>query len=639
MTKSFVRGVVVALAAALSVPAMAERGTPLPCGSDFALISPGTSPQLTFVGSATSVGPVVRLTPAVSGQAGAVWYSAGRIAHAGGFDTSFTFQLSDTSDGIALVLSNTPGVIGSGGSGLGYEGLPNAVAIEIDTFSFTDEFPADHVSVQVGGGNPLDPADTASLGWAPLLVDVNNGVPHTLRVVYVQGVLAVYFDGQPQPILSVALDLTNVNGSSILDGNSCFYVGLTGATGGATADQDIIAWWLTNTADLPAPGCGARFDYSAGFTGPGPFVFVGSSDYLSFSNELLLTPNEEGQAGSVFYKLARASVAQGFDTVFSFRLDGTADGIAFVLQSESTSPLGDGGSGLGYADNGVSGGIQRSVAIEIDTFSFPGEFAEDHVSVQSRGEMPNSSADSDSLANAVLPIDVNDGQPHTLRVRYEAGVMEIFFDGAATPIISLPIDFSNVNGNGSVLDSDGCLFVGFTGGTGIATANQVITGWRFGPILDCLEPNITFFEAPNVLAAPGPLVMRVEATGSGPLSYQWFLNNEPLFDDANISGTTTNQLTIDPVNTNLTGDYIVSVNGPCGGGNGVGTFVQIVPACPGDANGDFIVNFGDITTVLANFGNGYGFGTGPGDADANGSTSFGDITTVLANFGSSCLTR
>ncbi|MBL8745996.1 MAG: hypothetical protein JNK58_06520 [Phycisphaerae bacterium] len=59
-------------------------------------------------------------------------------------------------------------------------------------------------------------------------------------------------------------------------------------------------------------------------------------------------------------------------------------------------------------------------------------------------------------------------------------------------------------------------------------------------------------------------------------------------------------------------------------------------ACPGDANADGIVNFSDVTSVLANFGSDYSPGTGLGDADHNGPVNFGDVTSVLANFGSGC---
>ncbi len=56
--------------------------------------------------------------------------------------------------------------------------------------------------------------------------------------------------------------------------------------------------------------------------------------------------------------------------------------------------------------------------------------------------------------------------------------------------------------------------------------------------------------------------------------------------------------------------------------------------CPGDANGDGVVNFADITSVLANFGTVYppGILTGPGDADHDGDVDFADITSVLSHW-------
>lgn len=62
------------------------------------------------------------------------------------------------------------------------------------------------------------------------------------------------------------------------------------------------------------------------------------------------------------------------------------------------------------------------------------------------------------------------------------------------------------------------------------------------------------------------------------------------------------------------------------------------PQCFGDADDDLDVDFSDITTVLANFGNNYlpSPGTGLGDADDDGDVDFTDITTILAQFGNTC---
>jgi hypothetical protein len=65
--------------------------------------------------------------------------------------------------------------------------------------------------------------------------------------------------------------------------------------------------------------------------------------------------------------------------------------------------------------------------------------------------------------------------------------------------------------------------------------------------------------------------------------------------------------------------------------------VCVAPALNGDANGDGMVNFADITSVLANF-NMTGPPRRPGDANGDGVVNFADITTVLANFNMTGLT-
>ena len=62
-----------------------------------------------------------------------------------------------------------------------------------------------------------------------------------------------------------------------------------------------------------------------------------------------------------------------------------------------------------------------------------------------------------------------------------------------------------------------------------------------------------------------------------------------------------------------------------------------LPNCTGDANGDGVVNFADLNTVLANFGsNGPGI---PGDVNDDDVVNFADLNIVLANFGVNCNSR
>ncbi|MBX3352573.1 MAG: hypothetical protein KF684_06525 [Phycisphaeraceae bacterium] len=58
------------------------------------------------------------------------------------------------------------------------------------------------------------------------------------------------------------------------------------------------------------------------------------------------------------------------------------------------------------------------------------------------------------------------------------------------------------------------------------------------------------------------------------------------------------------------------------------------PACPGDANGDGVVNFSDLNAVLSAFGqSGAGI---PGDVNGDGVVNFSDLNETLSNFGVDC---
>lgn len=67
----------------------------------------------------------------------------------------------------------------------------------------------------------------------------------------------------------------------------------------------------------------------------------------------------------------------------------------------------------------------------------------------------------------------------------------------------------------------------------------------------------------------------------------------------------------------------------------LGQFTTGFVCCPGNADKQSpgVVNFNDITSVLANWGNLYTFaGTGPGDGDCDGDVDFADINAALANW-------
>lgn len=77
------------------------------------------------------------------------------------------------------------------------------------------------------------------------------------------------------------------------------------------------------------------------------------------------------------------------------------------------------------------------------------------------------------------------------------------------------------------------------------------------------------------------------------------------------------------------------------GGASVIRFTVAAPPpvpCPGDADENGSVDFGDVTSVLSNWGATYTPGTlpSPGDSNHDGTVDFGDITETLARFGTAC---
>jgi hypothetical protein len=139
-------------------------------------------------------------------------------------------------------VSNT--VLGGGGGSVGYIGIPNSVAVH---FRYYDNGNAiSHVGVyQNGVGDNTNEVDTIGGG-----LTLWNGDSYKVDISY---------DNTAQALTVTITDLTNTsltpftttfNGLDIpsIVGGPIAYVGLTGATGGANAEQDISNWTFDGTA-------------------------------------------------------------------------------------------------------------------------------------------------------------------------------------------------------------------------------------------------------------------------------------------------------------------------------------------------------------------------------------------------------
>lgn len=242
----------------------------------------GDTSGLTFVGNAatavTGDGTVLRVTPAAGGQSGAAYStSAFTLGANDTFSTQFQFRFTnpggwDPADGITFVLAASPTGLGSGGVGMGYQGVPNSVAIEFDTYNNAgyglgdnDGNSSNHVSIDTDG----DLTNTAltnvygngSCGFTggtpaqnPNTADgcMSNGHLWTVNMSYDGTNLTVKLRDAAEGSEFVAINNYAINIASYL-GTDNAYVGFTSGTGAGWENHDIVNWAFANTAELPPP--------------------------------------------------------------------------------------------------------------------------------------------------------------------------------------------------------------------------------------------------------------------------------------------------------------------------------------------------------------------------------------------------
>ncbi|MBX3381451.1 MAG: hypothetical protein KF805_15255 [Phycisphaeraceae bacterium] len=257
------------------------------CGAVLQYADFNNTEGLTLVGSAESVGGVLRLTRSGEDGAGGAWFTTTQAAVNNGFVTTFRFSITDgTADGFAFVLQgDNEEALGGSGSDMGYGGIPRSVAIEFDTFVFSDEFPGPHVSVQTRGVDENSSEDQFSLAhatlpeWFPYIDSLE------VKIEYTPGVLFVYI--QDEPVFFCPLDLNSLDdGGPLFGDDGCAWVGFTAGAGAATANQDIESWqfndWSTSECGplSPAefsvpymPRTGDRVVFHCLVDGPGPRTY------------------------------------------------------------------------------------------------------------------------------------------------------------------------------------------------------------------------------------------------------------------------------------------------------------------------------------------------------------------------------
>ncbi|MBK9184738.1 MAG: hypothetical protein IPM83_17020 [Ignavibacteria bacterium] len=160
------------------------------------------------------------------------------------------------------------------------------------------------------------------------------------------------------------------------------------------------------------------------------------------------TSSEKYQAGAVWI-MNRIKVNSGFDVRFSFRItngsdngqaDGGpqgADGVVFVLQNETSAPLGRSGDGIGYNE------IPHGLAVEFDSylnaaFSDP---TPSHIAVQvGDGSVLRPwhvAPYLKGITSEGFPPFVADGTVYHARVKLEGNLLHVYC--GTTPVLETPV--------------------------------------------------------------------------------------------------------------------------------------------------------------------------------------------------------
>lgn len=209
---------------------------------------------------------------------------------------------------------------------------------------------------------------------------------------------------------------------------------------------------------------------SGGFTASG--ISLSGSATLN-GMRLRLTDGGAHEAGSGF--ITTPVNVQSFTADFSFQLTNpNADGFTFTIHGGSTAAaLGPGGGGLGYGPDtvGGTGGIPSSIAIKFDLYSNAGE------GVDSTGEYSDgASPTAPFVVMTSSGINLHSGDIFQVHLSYIGTNLAMSITDV-TNEDEFTTTFTNVNIPSTIGGNTG--YVGFTGGTGGATAIQEIIGFSY----------------------------------------------------------------------------------------------------------------------------------------------------------------
>lgn len=252
-----------------------------------------------YKGFAKKIIDKIRLTPSKGNASGSFWRTL-KVPVRNGFVTEFAIAVSDGinhtdsdsslpgADGIAFVIqNNSPDELGAFGGGIGYEEIPNSVAVEFDLFrnDYTQIYDyydpnGNHLAVMSMGKKPNTAKHTkeATLGITDTIITIKpNGMPYYVRIEYNQepDKLKIFFN-KVKDFDKPVLVINNFKLDKLIDleNEEWAYIGFTSATANSYENHDILNWYFCpKPTNSPQVGVDDTYPVSIDelFVFPNPF--------------------------------------------------------------------------------------------------------------------------------------------------------------------------------------------------------------------------------------------------------------------------------------------------------------------------------------------------------------------------------
>jgi hypothetical protein len=275
----YIIGGIIKNSGSIGYVAIIEDFLPNPCSLDtFNFTDFSSTKNLNFVNNALPLNNLISLTPAAVNKVGAVWYKEPLPVNCD-FTVNFSFQFkngySDPSsndsmpgaDGIAFVIQyDNNRACGGDGGGIGYDGIPNSIAVEFDSFKNDStqiinlNDPNDnHIAVMTNGRKPNSSKHTSKnqLGITKKRMPFkSDGTIYYSKIEYKlsEKKLNVYVNTSTPNLGLPVLEIKNLNLDSTLylHDHSCAYIGFTSATGKSYETHNILNWSYINNIHSPS---------------------------------------------------------------------------------------------------------------------------------------------------------------------------------------------------------------------------------------------------------------------------------------------------------------------------------------------------------------------------------------------------